>query len=129
MGSVCRKESWARDPIVLECFRPDVGITDRGARVVVAGHEVNRVLRPLNALIVGVLSGATTIMLYRMHDAVKPGAGGGGRMSSVIQTVAMLDDLRRVDGKAEAFIAGRIVHLMPAGHLKSRLAANLSQPR
>jgi Uma2 family endonuclease len=36
------------------------------------------------------------------------------RMSSVPQTAASLDDLHRVEGKAE-LIAGRIVHLMPTG--------------
>jgi Uma2 family endonuclease len=45
-------------------------------------------------------------------------------MSSAIQTVATLDDLRRVDGKAE-LIAGRIVHLMPTGRLPSRVAARI----
>jgi hypothetical protein len=45
-------------------------------------------------------------------------------MSSATQTVATLDDLRRVDGKAE-LIAGRIVHLMPAGRLPSRVAARI----
>jgi Uma2 family endonuclease len=36
------------------------------------------------------------------------------RMSSVPQTAATLDDLHRVEGKAE-LIAGRIVYLMPTG--------------
>jgi Uma2 family endonuclease len=35
-------------------------------------------------------------------------------MSSVPQTAASLDDLHRIEGKAE-LIAGRIVHLMPTG--------------
>jgi Uma2 family endonuclease len=45
-------------------------------------------------------------------------------MSSAIQTAATLDDLRRVDGKAE-LIAGRIVHLMPTGHQPNRVAARI----
>lgn len=45
-------------------------------------------------------------------------------MSSAIQTVATLDDLRRVDGKAE-LIAGSTVHLMPTGRLPSRVAARI----
>ena len=45
-------------------------------------------------------------------------------MSSVTQAAATLDDLMRVDGKAE-LIAGRIVHLMPTGHRPSRVAASI----
>jgi Uma2 family endonuclease len=42
-------------------------------------------------------------------------------MSSVTQTAATLDDLRRVDGKAE-LISGRIVHLLPTGYKPNRVA-------
>jgi Uma2 family endonuclease len=45
-------------------------------------------------------------------------------MSSVTHVVATLDDLRRVDGKAE-LIAGRIVHLMPTGYKPNRVAARI----
>jgi Uma2 family endonuclease len=48
----------------------------------------------------------------------------GFRMASVTQTAATLDDLRRVEGKAE-LIAGRIVHLMPTGHTPNRVAARI----
>jgi Uma2 family endonuclease len=42
-------------------------------------------------------------------------------MSSVTQANATLDDLRRVDGKAE-LISGRIIHLMPTGYKPNRVA-------
>jgi Uma2 family endonuclease len=42
-------------------------------------------------------------------------------MSSVIQTAATLDDLRRVDGKAE-LILGRVVPLTPTGYKPNRVA-------
>jgi hypothetical protein len=42
-------------------------------------------------------------------------------MSSVTQTAATLDDLRRVDGTAE-LILGRIVHLTPTGYKPNRVA-------
>ena len=45
-------------------------------------------------------------------------------MSSTTQTVATLDDLARVEGKAE-LIGGRIVRLMPTGYLPSRIAARI----
>jgi Uma2 family endonuclease len=45
-------------------------------------------------------------------------------MSSATQTAATLDDLRRVEGKAE-LIAGRIVHLMPTGHRPNRVAGRI----
>jgi Uma2 family endonuclease len=45
-------------------------------------------------------------------------------MSSGIQTVATIDDLLRVDGKAE-LIGGRIVHLMPVGHRPNRVAGRI----
>jgi len=45
-------------------------------------------------------------------------------MSSATQAAATLDDLRRVEGKAE-LIAGRIVHLMPTGHKPNRVAARI----
>ena len=46
-------------------------------------------------------------------------------MSSAIrQKAATLDDLRRVEGKAE-LIAGRIVHLMPTGHRPNRAAGEI----
>ena len=45
-------------------------------------------------------------------------------MASVSQTAATLDDLQRVEGKAE-LIAGRIVHLMPTGHTPNRVAARI----
>jgi Uma2 family endonuclease len=48
----------------------------------------------------------------------------GFRMASVTQTAATLDDLQRVEGKAE-LIAGRIVHLMPTGYLPNRVAARI----
>jgi Uma2 family endonuclease len=48
----------------------------------------------------------------------------GFRMASVTQTAATLDDLQRVDGKAE-LVAGRIVHLMPTGYLPNRVAARI----
>jgi Uma2 family endonuclease len=48
----------------------------------------------------------------------------GFRMASVTQTAATLDDLQRVDGKAE-LVAGRIVHLMPTGHTPNRVAARI----
>jgi Uma2 family endonuclease len=45
----------------------------------------------------------------------------GFRMSPATQAVATIDDLRRVEGKAE-LIAGRIVHLMPTGFNPNRVA-------
>jgi Uma2 family endonuclease len=42
-------------------------------------------------------------------------------MSSATRARATLDDLYRVEGKAE-LIGGRIVHLMPTGHRPSRIA-------
>lgn len=45
-------------------------------------------------------------------------------MSSASQAVATLEDLARVDGKAE-LIGGRIVHLMPTGFLPNRVAARI----
>jgi Uma2 family endonuclease len=45
-------------------------------------------------------------------------------MSSVIQAAATLDDLKRVEGKAE-LIAGRIVHLMPTGYRPNQVAARI----
>jgi Uma2 family endonuclease len=45
----------------------------------------------------------------------------GPRMSSVTQAKATLDDLHRVEGKAE-LISGRIVHLMPTGYKPNRVA-------
>jgi Uma2 family endonuclease len=45
-------------------------------------------------------------------------------MSSMIQAAATLDDLYRVDGKAE-LIAGRIVPLMPTGWGPSRVAFHI----
>ena len=43
-------------------------------------------------------------------------------MSNATQVVATLDDLYRVEGKAE-LIAGRIVYLMPTGRKPSRVAS------
>ena len=40
------------------------------------------------------------------------------------EKTATLDDLRRVEGKAE-LIAGRIVHLMPTGHRPNRIAGEI----
>jgi Uma2 family endonuclease len=45
-------------------------------------------------------------------------------MSPVTQAAATLDDLARVDGKAE-LIAGRIVHLMPTGFKPNRVAGTI----
>lgn len=45
-------------------------------------------------------------------------------MSLDTRTAATLDDLYRVDGKAE-LIAGRIVHFMPTGFLPNRVAARI----
>jgi len=45
-------------------------------------------------------------------------------MSSAIRVAATLDDLYRVEGKAE-LIAGRIVHLMPTGRKPSRVASRI----
>jgi len=45
----------------------------------------------------------------------------GPRMSSVTQAKATLDDLHRVEGKAE-LISGTIVHLMPTGYKPNRVA-------
>jgi Uma2 family endonuclease len=45
-------------------------------------------------------------------------------MSSVTKAHATLDDLYRVDGKAE-LIAGRIVHIMPTGRRPNRIAGNI----
>jgi len=42
-------------------------------------------------------------------------------MASVISTRATLDDLCRVEGKAE-LIGGRIVHLMATGHYSNQVA-------
>jgi Uma2 family endonuclease len=42
-------------------------------------------------------------------------------MSSVTQAKATLDDLQRLEGKAE-LISGQIVHLMPSGHKPNRVA-------
>ena len=48
-------------------------------------------------------------------------------MSSAIEASATLDDLSRVEGKAE-LIAGRIVPLMPSGHKLNQVAADLPEP-
>jgi Uma2 family endonuclease len=45
-------------------------------------------------------------------------------MSSGAQTAATLDDLLRVEGKAE-LINGRIVHQMPVGHRPNRVAGRI----
>jgi Uma2 family endonuclease len=45
-------------------------------------------------------------------------------MSRITKAAATLDDLSRVEGKAE-LIAGRIVHLMPTGHKPNRVAARI----
>jgi Uma2 family endonuclease len=45
-------------------------------------------------------------------------------MATDIVTTSTLDDLYRVDGKAE-LIAGRIVHFMPTGFTPSRVAARI----
>ena len=45
-------------------------------------------------------------------------------MSSAIQTAATLDDLYRVNGKAE-LISGRIIPLMPTGRRPSRVATRI----
>ncbi|HVS38492.1 MAG TPA: Uma2 family endonuclease [Gemmataceae bacterium] len=45
-------------------------------------------------------------------------------MASAAQTRATLDDLYRVEGKAE-LIGGRIVHFMPSGHLPSVVAGEI----
>jgi Uma2 family endonuclease len=45
-------------------------------------------------------------------------------MATVTQPRATIDDLYRVDGKAE-LIGGRIVRLMPTGHKPSRIARRL----
>jgi Uma2 family endonuclease len=45
-------------------------------------------------------------------------------MSSAIRVAATLEDLARVEGKAE-LIAGRIVHLMPTGRKPSRVASRI----
>ena len=45
-------------------------------------------------------------------------------MSSSTEVAATLDDLARVDGKAE-LIAGRIVLLMPTGRRPNRIAARI----
>ena len=47
-------------------------------------------------------------------------------MSSVTQTATTLDDLYRVEGKAE-LIAGRIVHFMPTGRKPSRVAFKIAR--
>ncbi len=47
-------------------------------------------------------------------------------MVSGTQTIATLDDLYRVEGKAE-LIAGRIVHLMPTGRKPSRVAFRIAR--
>ncbi len=44
--------------------------------------------------------------------------------SATRKKAATLDDLRRVDGKAE-LIAGRIVHLMPTGHRPNQAAGEI----
>ena len=45
-------------------------------------------------------------------------------MSSATRVAATLDDLYRVEGKAE-LIAGRIVHLMPTGHRPNQIAGEI----
>lgn len=45
-------------------------------------------------------------------------------MSTATEREATLDDLSRVDGKAE-LIAGRIVHFMPTGRIPSRTASRI----
>jgi Uma2 family endonuclease len=47
-------------------------------------------------------------------------------MSSATQRAATLDDLSRVEGKAE-LIGGRIVHLMPTGRKPSRVAFRIAR--
>ena len=46
-------------------------------------------------------------------------------MPPATQTAATLDDLARVEGKAE-LIAGRIVHLMPSGDAPSEAAFEIA---
>ncbi|MGH2031955.1 Uma2 family endonuclease, partial [Acinetobacter baumannii] len=48
------------------------------------------------------------------------------RMASGTQTTATLDDLYRVEGKAE-LIAGRIVHFMASGRKPSRVALRIAR--
>jgi Uma2 family endonuclease len=48
------------------------------------------------------------------------------RMASGTQTIATLDDLYRVEGKAE-LIAGRIVHFMATGRKPSRVAFRIAR--
>ncbi len=47
-------------------------------------------------------------------------------MASTVETLATLDDLARVVGKAE-LVAGRIVHLMPTGRKPSRAAFRIAR--
>lgn len=47
-------------------------------------------------------------------------------MSSIARVSATLDDLSRVEGKAE-LVAGRIVHLMPTGRKPSRAAFGIAR--
>lgn len=47
-------------------------------------------------------------------------------MSTVTRAAATIDDLYRVDGKAE-LIAGRIVPLMPMGHKPGRVASRITR--
>jgi Uma2 family endonuclease len=48
----------------------------------------------------------------------------GNRMSSTTQVAATIDDLYRVEGKAE-LINGRIVHLMPTGFRPGRVGGRI----
>jgi len=46
-------------------------------------------------------------------------------MSTASQTMATLDELSRIEGKAE-LVAGRIVHLMPSGDVPSEVAFEIA---
>src|SRR4051812_27555294 len=46
-------------------------------------------------------------------------------MASATETAATIEDLHRVEGKAE-LIAGRIVHLMPSGDAPSEVAFEIA---
>src|SRR5437763_10313816 len=54
-----------------------------------------------------------------------PGNKRSSIMSPATQTAATLDDLARVDGKAE-LVAGRIIHFMPSGDAPTETAFEIA---
>src|SRR4051812_28825119 len=62
--------------------------------------------------------------MLRSFPSRKRNTRGDSAMSSVTRVAATLDDLYRVEGKAE-LIHGRIVHFMPTGFLPGRVSGRI----